>query len=125
MRQRWLIAIAMSCAALFSGDASIAQNKLTPYPAQRNPDSCARWARENGLQGSSSSLDACLRGGQSGSGTSSPPNQQVAPQPVPPKAQTPPQPASPRLTRCRNMALELGLTGRRADTYVRRCLRRN
>jgi hypothetical protein len=125
--KRWLIAIAMSC-ALFSGDASIAQKQQTPYPAQRTPDSCAAWARENGLQGSASSLDRCLHGGQTGSGSSAPPNPQVAPPPVPPKAQTPPPPTgtpSARATKCRNMALELGMTGRRATNYVRNCLRRN
>src|SRR6476659_7843772 len=121
--KRWLAAIAMSCAALFGGDASIAQNQITPYPAQRTPESCAAWARQNGLQGVASSLDRCLHGGQSGSGSSAPQNPQVAPPPAPPKAQTPPQPigsaASPRATKCANMALELGMTGRAANNYVR------
>ena len=121
--QRWLIAVLMSCAAVFGGDASLAQNKLTPYPAQRTPDSCAAWARENGLQGASSSVNACLHGGQSGSGSSAPPNPPVAP--VAPKAQAPPRPASPQSAKCRKMALELGMTGRTVDHYVRRCLRRN
>src|SRR4051794_13029562 len=123
--KRWLTAIAMSCAALFGGDASIAQQQITPYPAQRTPESCAAWARGNGLQNSASSLDRCLHGGQSGSGSSAPQNPQVAPPPAPPKAQTPPQPASPQLTRCRKKALELGMTGRVADNYVRHCLSRN
>jgi hypothetical protein len=123
--KRWLFATAMSCAALFGGDASIAQNKITPYPAQRTPDSCAAWARENGLQGSASSIDRCLHGGQSGSGSSAPQTPQVAPPPAPPTAQTPPRPASPAATRCRKMALEWGMTGRAVDSYVRRCLRRN
>lgn len=114
----------MSCAALFGGDASIAQNKITPYPAQRTPESCAAWARENGLQGSASSLDRCLHGGQSGSGSSAPQNPQVAPLPAPPKAQTPPQPVSPQETMCRQKALELGITGSARRAYVRRCVRR-
>ena len=123
--QRWLVAILMCCAAVLGGDASLAQNPLTPYPAQRTPDSCAAWARENGLQGSSSSVNTCLHGGQSGSGSSAPPNPPVASQPIAPKAQTPPRPASLQLTKCRKMARELGMTGRPVDHYVRRCLRRN
>ena len=122
--QRRLIAVLISCAAVFSGDASLAQNQLTPYPSQRTPDSCAAWARENGLQGSSSSVNACLHGGQSGSGLSAPPNPPVAPQPIAPKAQTLPRPASPQLNKCRKMALELGMTGQAVNNYVRRCLRR-